>query len=313
MSRVTVILPAYNEGAAFGASLTSLADYVAMHRGGGHEFHYVIVDDGSSDETYAAAVNFARWRRNVRVLRHDKNRGLGAALRTAFAAIETELALVLDSDLSYSAATAIDLVEALEQKGADIVLASAYARGGAVANVPFLRRILSREANRLLSLATGGRYATLTCMVRAYRADAARRLEFRSDGMIAIPEMLLSGVRQHMRIVEVPATLRWSDERVAARRGFNTSRAVSQTASTVALAFRHRPSLWLAVPGLFPGLLPLVVALLLLFRVGAATLALGTTLTIIVQYTSLALFGGQLATFFGRKCYSKRLPSNGAT
>jgi len=207
----------------------------------------------------------------------------------------------------------MELVETLEQKGADIALASAYAPGGSVGNVPFLRRILSREANRLLSLATGGRYATLTCMVRAYQADAARRLEFRSDGMTAVPEMLLSGVRQHMRIVEIPAALRWSDERVAARRGFSVSRAASQTSATVALAFRHRPSLWLAVPGLFPGLLPLVVALLLILRVGAATLAVATTVTIIVQYTSLALFGGQLAAFFGRKCYSKRLPSNGAT
>ena len=215
MTSVTVIVPAYNEGAAFGASLTTLADYFAMHRGDEREFHYLIVDDGSSDETFEAAQRFARWRDNVRVLRHERNRGLGAALRTAFAQTNTDMAVVLDADLSYSPAIAMELIEALERENADIALASAYMSGGSVVNVPFVRRVLSREANRLLSLATGGRYATLTCMVRAYRTEVAKRLEFCSDGMIAIPEMLLNALRQKMRVIERPATLQWSKERAA--------------------------------------------------------------------------------------------------
>lgn len=313
MSSVTIIVPAYNEGAAFGASLTTLADYFAMHRGDEREFHYLIVDDGSSDETFESAQRFARWRDNVRVLRHERNRGLGAALRTAFAQTNTDLAVVLDADLSYSPAIAMDLVESLERENADIALASAYMSGGSVVNVPFVRRVLSREANRLLSLATGGRYATLTCMVRAYRTEVAKRLEFCSDGMIAVPEMLLNALRQKLRVIERPATLEWSKERAAQVRGFNFSRAATQTSATIALAFHHRPALWLAVPGLFPGLLPLVVAILLIMRVPPATLAIGTTITIVVQYTSLALFTGQLVAFIGRKFSLKRLRSNGAT
>jgi dolichol-phosphate mannosyltransferase len=312
MTGVTVIVPAYNEGAAFGAALTTLADYFAMHRGGGREFHFLVVDDGSTDETQDQAQRFARWRENVVVLRHERNRGLGAALRTAFAAVTTELAVVLDADLSYSPAVAMELVEALEHERADIALASAYMSGGSVVNVPLVRRVLSREANRLLSLATGGRYATLTCMVRAYRVDVAKRLEFRSDGMTAVAEMLLFALRQNARVIEVPATLRWSKERAAQVRGFNLKRAASQTSTTVALAFGHRPALWLAVPGLFPGLLPLVVGILLILRVSPATLAIATTATIVVQYTSLALFTGQLVTFVGRRFSSKRLRSNGA-
>ena len=155
MSSVTIIVPAYNEGAAFGASLTTLADYFAMHRGDERVFHYLIVDDGSSDETFEAAQRFARWRDNVQVLRHERNCGLGAALRTAFAQTKTDMAVVLDADLSYTPAIAMDLVESLERENADIALASAYMSGGSVVNVPFVRRVLSREANRLLSLATG--------------------------------------------------------------------------------------------------------------------------------------------------------------
>lgn len=302
MTSVTVVIPAYDEGDAFASALVSIADCFALHRGE-YSFKYLIVDDGSRDETYAAAVRFARWRPEARVLRHERNLGLGAALRTAIREIDTQFAVVLDADLSYSPATAMELIEALEREHADIALASPYMHGGAVRNVSLPRRVLSREANRLLSMATGGRYATITCMVRAYRVEALRRLKFRSNGMEAVPEMLLWGLRNHMRVVELPATLEWSHERRASGGRLRVSSVAPRVAATVLMACHHRPTLWLALPGLFPGLLPLVVGVLLALHLNGKSLAIGTTATIVVQYASLALFSGQLAAYFGRKLY----------
>ena len=305
MIGVTVIVPAYNEGPDLADALTAIATYFASYSKT-HQFSYLIVDDGSRDETSAVAAEFARRHRRVRVLRHEENRGLGAALRTAFENVSTELAVVLDADLSYSPATAMQLIDALTIERADVALASPYTFGGHVRNVPLLRRLLSQEANRFLSLATNGRYATLTCMVRAYRVAALSRLEFRGERMVAIAEMLLCAVRQNMRIVEIPATLEWTQARRKATGRINVPRILAQIGATVLLGCRYRPALWLALPGLFPGLLPLVVALLLAFRVSPATLAIGTTATIVIQYTSLALFTGQIAQFIRQKFNQKR-------
>ncbi|HEV7178630.1 MAG TPA: glycosyltransferase family 2 protein [Candidatus Baltobacteraceae bacterium] len=301
MTSVTVVIPAYNEGACFAAGLVSLTEYFAMHRGGGYEFRYLVVDDGSGDETYAVARSFANRRSNVRVFQHPTNRGLGAALRTAIAELDTDVAIVLDADLSYAPAVGMQLLEALESENADIAIASAYMRGGAVVDVPLLRRTLSREANRVLSLAACGRYATFTCMVRAYRVAALKQLDFSGSGMDAIAEMLLIALRKGMRIAEVPATLRWSEERRNAPGRFRPMRLAAQTWMTLRLAFAHRPALWFAVPGLFPGLLPLVVAALLILHVSTFDLAVGSAITVAVQYTSLAVFAGQLGTFFTRR------------
>lgn len=309
MTSITVVVPAYNEGEAFAGALVTIADYFSKHRGGGYDFNYLIVDDGSRDETYTIASNFAARRNDVRVLQHDRNRGLGAALRTAFAAIDSDIAVVLDADLSYTPATAMELIEQLDREGADIALASPYAHGGTVRNVPLVRRILSREANRLLSLATCGRYATLTCMVRAFRVEALRRLEFASNGMDSVAEMLLFGLRKQMRVVELPATLCWSEERREAGGRFRPLSALRRAVATCLMACRHRPALWLALPGLFPGLLPLSVAILLILRVNGPTLAIGTTTVVVVQYSSLALFSGQLAAFFGRRLYHRNHPN----
>lgn len=299
MTSVAVVIPAYNEGSAFASSLVGVADYYAVYAQSGYEFTYVIVDDGSTDNTYALAQTFARWRKNVTVLHHEGNRGLGAALRTAFDYVTTEYAIVLDADLSYTPAAGMELLEALERENADIALASPYMRGGSVANVPGLRLILSREANRFLAFAAG-RFSTFTCMVRAFRVSAVKNLPFTSDRMAAVPELLLAAMKRHVRIVEVPAALKWTDERRGGSGRFNPISACTQIAEIVRLGFRHRPSLWLAVPGLFPGLLPLVVAVLLLLHVSAATLAIATAATIAVQYSSLALFAGHLGAFFAR-------------
>lgn len=308
---VTVVLPAFNEGADLAASLAKLAEYFALHRG--YDFSYIIVDDGSSDDTLKIAKDFARWRPNVRVIAHQRNRGVGAALRTAFRLVDSDLAVVLDVDLSYEPRTAMQLIEALDREGADIALASPYLQGGAVVNVPFLRRMLSREANRFLSLATGGRYATLTCMVRALRTAALRQLEFCTDGKVAIAEMLLSGIRQKMHVIELPATLHWSDERRSDCGRLNIRGLFSQIVATVIVACRHRPSLCLAVPGLIPGLLPLVVAVLLLLHVSARVLEIGTVATLVVQYGSLALFTGQISAFIARTFRQRRRISKGVT
>jgi glycosyltransferase involved in cell wall biosynthesis len=299
MTTVSVVIPAYNEGPILAANLVSVADYLSIY-GSRYAFQYVIVDDGSSDDTYNIARTFSRYRPNVAVIKPERNLGLGRALRTAIDCLDSEYTIVFDADFSYSAATGMELLEALERENADVATASPYMRGGTVANVPWMRRMLSRQANRVLSLAANGRYATITCMVRAYRTAFLKHLEVHEDGMESSAELMLEAIRKQGRIIEIPARLEWSEERRAGRQQIRIAKVARATWTTLRLAFGHRPALWLAVPGLFPGLLPLVVAILLLLHVSAQTLAIGTAITVVIQYTSLAIFAGQLGTFFAR-------------
>jgi dolichol-phosphate mannosyltransferase len=298
MKTVTVVVPVYNEGAAVAAHLVEIADYLFLH-GQAYAFDYLVVDDGSTDETPEVLRAFARHRPSVQIVTHERNRGLGQALRTAFERAQGCYTVVLDADLSYSPDIAMQLIEALEREDADLALASAYMRGGSVVNVPWMRRILSREANRLLSLAAKGKYATFTCMVRAYRTAFLRSLSFASDGMEANAQILFAALRAQGRIVEIPARLQWNSQRRSSCR-VPVRRLAKQTRATMRIAFAFRPALWLAVPGLFPGLLPLVVTVMLLLHVKPQTLAIGSAATIAIQYTSLAIFAGQLTAFFGR-------------
>src|SRR5215213_6662013 len=80
--RVAVVIPAFNEEQAVAATVRSVPGFVD---------HVLVVDDASHDETYRRAMRSRR--RNLEVLRHERNRGVGAAIRTGY-----ERALGLDCD-----------------------------------------------------------------------------------------------------------------------------------------------------------------------------------------------------------------------
>src|SRR6476469_3175078 len=81
---LSLVIPCFNESdniAQMHEQLCAIRPQLAQHG----SFELVLVDDGSSDDTYVRLSSaFADWD-NVTILRHDRNRGLGAALRTGFA------------------------------------------------------------------------------------------------------------------------------------------------------------------------------------------------------------------------------------
>ncbi len=294
----SVVVPAFNEGPGLARNLEQLLAFLAID-GGPYDYEVLLVDDGSSDETYEIALESARMHSRLRVVRHPTNLGLGAAIRTGFAFANGSVVIPFDSDMSYGVDIVPRMLSELESKHADLVLASPYMRGGSVSNVPFMRRVLSREANRFLSFATNGRYATATCMVRAYRREFFCTMPISENRMEVNPELFFKAIKSGAVICEIPARLAWDKERAHARGGINVSRTCKQIARTVRYGVAHRPAVLLALPGILPGVLPLIVATMLLMHLSAKTIALVTLVTMIIQNTSLALFAGQL-TVFGR-------------
>lgn len=207
MTSVAIVVPAYNAGPDFGANLVRFADYFSPYRGT-YDLDYIIVDDGSTDETLKFGQAFARYRRNVTLIQHHRPCGLGQALRTAFMRVCAQYTIVVDGGVTYAAAAAMDLLETLETTGADLAIASPYMREGHVTG-PLMHVVRARVANRILSLLTRGRYSSFTCILRAYRTDFLKRLSFTSEGIDVIPELLFAAIRAGGRIVERPTRKEW--------------------------------------------------------------------------------------------------------
>jgi hypothetical protein len=304
---ISVVLPAFNEAGILDQNLAELLRYTQTLQPA-YRFEFILVNDGSSDDTPRLAAALAASHPDIALVNHASNRGLGAALRTGFEHAHGDVIVTLDLDLSYAPPVIGALLEALAQQHADIAVASPYLKGGRVRNVPWLRKAMSAWANRFLSVAAGGAVATLTGMVRAYDANAVRALGVRVDGMEINHELLFAALKKGLRVVEIPANLEWRQAAPAetlqaatpVRR--SSMKMASHIWSVLSSGFRHRPTMFLALPALIPGLLPFVLAVVLLLRPSHAVMINTTLVTLAIQWASL----GFLTLMTGSYLYQMR-------
>ncbi len=246
---VSVVVPAFNEAAVIVDTLERLVAHLETLEST-FRWELVVVDDGSTDATGELAEGFAQQDPRVRVLRHRVNFHLGQALRYAFGQTSGDYVAVVDCDLSYSPDHLTRMLHTIQDTGARIVVASPYMRGGTTTNVPFVRRVLSRSANRLLGAAAGGGLTTLTGMVRVYDGQFLRSLDLRAVDADINTEIIYKARILHARIVEIPAHLDWSFASTDGERRPVEGRVTGATVSSLFSSFLFRPFLFFVLPGL---------------------------------------------------------------
>jgi glycosyltransferase involved in cell wall biosynthesis len=246
---VSVVIPVYNESEIITANLTTLCDYLdrleEMYR-----WEMIVVNDGSTDDTGALAEAFAEGRDEVRVLHHQTNFRLGQALRYAFSKCRGNYVVTFDCDLSYAPEHIGRLVTELHSTDAKIVIASPYAKGGQTTKVPFVRRFLSRSANRFLAATARGHISTLTGMVRAYDRRFLSTLNLRSMGADINTEILYKAELLGAKVVEIPAHLDWTFSQSNGKRRRSPVTLASSTNAYLFSGFMFRPVVFFIAPGL---------------------------------------------------------------
>ncbi len=306
---VSIVVPAYNEELVLEQTLNTLIAHLdADHKP--FDWEIVVVDDGSSDATPDIADAFAATHRRVRVLHHRINFNLGQALRYAFGTCTGDYVVTIDCDLSYSPDHIDRIVETLQTTGAKIVVASPYAEGGEVNNVPAFRKLISRSANRFLSAAVKGDLSTLTSMVRGYDRRFLRTLNLKAMDIEINTEILYKARILRARIVEIPARLEWELRKEGAERQRVSSLRVGRsTAAYVFTGFLFRPVPLFVLPGV--ALLSVAMALTVyvlvhLFLVGGHELndhigvlvITGSAYVIGVQLVMLGLLAVQAKRYY---------------
>src|SRR3989338_10739224 len=105
---ISVIIPAYNEEKSIGKTLGELKDALGRHN---LKYETIVIDDGSTDTTFDAASSFS----SIRVIRHPKNKGYGAALKTGIKNATGEYIITLDSDGQHNPEYIKELLEYIKE------------------------------------------------------------------------------------------------------------------------------------------------------------------------------------------------------
>lgn len=140
---LSIILPTYNEAANLSELLERIG--VALKKG---EYEVIVVDDDSPDKTWEVAQNLKKQYPMLSVIRRVGRRGLSSAVTEGFDVAKGDTFAVMDADLQHDPQLLKPMMDAAG-KGADVVVASRYIKGGGVGDWVKGRRFLSRFATFL--------------------------------------------------------------------------------------------------------------------------------------------------------------------
>lgn len=237
---VSIIAPAYNESAILQTNLTRLFDYTKTLEDR-YRWEFIIVNDGSTDNTGDLAEEFARDKPNVKVYHHKVNKNLGATMQTGFSLAKGEYVIVVDIDLSYHESHIERMLDTITENEADIVIASPYMKGGKNTAVPKFRLILSKVVNRIMRIMSPAKIHTYTSMVRAYRRSFLNKLNLKSNTYSINPEIIHKGLILRARIYEIPAHLDWSFRKEVGKTRTSSIRVFKGITAGLMSSFIFRP------------------------------------------------------------------------
>ncbi len=205
MATLSVVVPCYNEADGIPQlqeKLLPVLDRVNSH----HSVELVLVDDGSTDHTYALLVKTFGSRPKTKVVRHERNLNLGAAIRTGAVASEGEWIANLDSDCTYDPALLEPMLLEME-RGADLVTVSPYHPNGKVVGVPAYRVFLSKSLTAAYRLILQKKIYTFTALARIYRRAVYHQIASPANDFTSVAEMMLKALKQNYVVTEIPAVL----------------------------------------------------------------------------------------------------------
>jgi glycosyltransferase involved in cell wall biosynthesis len=198
---IGVVVPAYNEEALVGRTVQSIPDCVD---------HVLVVDDGSRDATASVVEEIERQYPRVRLIRHGRNRGVGAAVATGYVWCrdhDVDVAVVMNADGQMDPADLPALLDPVVENRADYAKGNRLVTGEAWKKIPHVRYLGNAALTFLTKIASG--YWYITDSQSGYTALNRKALDWLPLESIypgyGMPNDLLVTLNIYgMRVIDVP-------------------------------------------------------------------------------------------------------------
>lgn len=235
--QLSIILPAYNEGAHIFENLIKV--YKAAKK---YDCEIIVVDDGSADNTHSESKRAAKLHSNIKPFRVKKNQGKGASLFYGFEKAKGDLILFLDADLEISPAYIARLLTAMKKNNADVVTG---VKDPVANHFPLPRRLMSalyrQTVNFLFGLNVTDTQTGIKLFKRKALEDSIPRLKVSRFAFDL--ELLVAVSRFGYRIIEYPVEVTYQRKGKLGRMKF--THIAHSLIDTFAIYFRASFWRWL--------------------------------------------------------------------
>lgn len=200
MKKLSIIIPVFNEQKTVGKLLKNVLSTKLPVK----QIEYIVVDDGSTDNTIAKIKSLRS--RKITMLVHKKNQGKGAAIRTGLKKAKGDYIVIQDADLEYNPIDIAKLINAVTSKNKVIY-------GTRLKRLPNFKEdvknfyLLHYFGNRFLSLVTSVLYlhwlTDIECCYKLFPKNALRGVTLQGKGFEIEPEITAKLLKKGYRIAEV--------------------------------------------------------------------------------------------------------------
>jgi len=206
--KVSILVPVYNERYLIGECLKRV---VAAPLPPGVEREIIVVDDGSTDGSERIIREAAAAHPGlIRVIRHEKNSGKGAAVKTAIAAAQGDVVLIQDGDLEYDPSDYPSLLEPILSGRADAVFGSRFS-GDRRRVLNFWHTLGNRALTFSSNMFTGLDLTDMWTCYKVIRTSFVKGMPLRCKGFCVEPELISKLAKRRCRIYEVPISYHGRD------------------------------------------------------------------------------------------------------
>lgn len=193
LNALTLLFPCYNEESNVGRMIEQA---VKVGQEYGLDYEVVVVDDGSSDRTADIVRAAAGEDPHVRLVRHDRNRGYGAALRSGLRSATKDFVFLTDGDNQFQLADIEKLFSKID--GCDVVTGYRISRRDQAH-----RRFAGAAWTRAVRLLFGLRVRDIDCAFKLFRRRCLQGLELESDHLLIHAEILARLQKKGCKIEEI--------------------------------------------------------------------------------------------------------------
>ena len=171
---LSIVIPAYNEARCITEGLTAIARHLSSR---GVESELIVVDDGSTDDTAAKVVAFAKTHPSVRLIRNERNLGKGAGVKRGVLAARGEYVFFMDADLAVPVEALDGGLEVLVRGEAPILIGCRNIVGARIERrQPVVREFLGHAFTSITRRLLSPSVADFTCGFKGFRRNEARIL-----------------------------------------------------------------------------------------------------------------------------------------
>lgn len=193
---LSVVVPAYNEAATIRGAIQSVLKQPMVQE-------VLVIDDGSVDLTREIVLEMGREDERVVLVKHEVNRGKGAAVRTGLKSAKGELVIIQDADLEYDPNDYARLLQPLWEGRADVVFGTRFGGSGAHRVLYFWHFVGNQFLTLLSNMATNLNLTDMECCYKVMRREVVAKLELEECRFGIEPEITAKIARMDVRIYEV--------------------------------------------------------------------------------------------------------------